>query len=166
MSLFKSIAGAIAPIAGSFLGGPIGGALGTAIGGILAPQTVPRPAMPRTPGFQAGLPILPGAGAVGRVARSPVIRRGGAEAAGFLGDAAQSLFGSDECPKGFHLDKKTRSKCVRNRRMNPMNPRAFRRATRRIKGAKKFAAEVEKVIPKRTRARAAPRGHHQHLHHN
>lgn len=35
------------------------------------------------------------------------------------------------CPAGFHLDKATGSKCVRNRRMDVANPRALRRAIRR-----------------------------------
>lgn len=34
-------------------------------------------------------------------------------------------------PRGFHLDKKTQSKWVKNRSMNPANPRALRRAVRR-----------------------------------
>lgn len=40
--------------------------------------------------------------------------------------------GGDQCPKGFHLDKESGSKCVRNRRMNSLNPRALNRAIRRV----------------------------------
>lgn len=35
------------------------------------------------------------------------------------------------CPSGYHLDKQTQSKCVKNRRMNPGNARALRRSIRR-----------------------------------
>ena len=37
--------------------------------------------------------------------------------------------------KGYHLDKKTQSKWVKNRRMTPLNARALRRAIRRESGA-------------------------------
>ncbi len=43
------------------------------------------------------------------------------------------------CPTGFHLDKTEGVKCVRNRRMNIANPRALRRAMRRVQGFEKLA---------------------------
>ncbi len=42
-------------------------------------------------------------------------------------------------PAGYHLDKKTRSRWVRNRRMNIANPRALRKAMRRVQGFEKLA---------------------------
>jgi len=42
-------------------------------------------------------------------------------------------------PAGYHLDKATRSRWVRNRRMNIANPRALRRAMRRVQGFEKLA---------------------------
>lgn len=54
------------------------------------------------------------------------------------------------CPSGFHLDKRTRTRCVRNRRMNPLNGRAAMRAIRRIKGARKMLQKIERQLPKRT----------------
>jgi len=44
---------------------------------------------------------------------------------------------------GYHLDKKTRSYEVRNRSMNPANPRALRRAVRREQG---FVALAKRVL--------------------
>ncbi len=43
------------------------------------------------------------------------------------------------CPVGFHPDKATGTKCVRNRRMNVANPRALRRSMRRVQGFEKLA---------------------------
>jgi len=42
-------------------------------------------------------------------------------------------------PQGYHLDKRTRTRLVRNRRMNIANPRALRRAMRRVQGFEKLA---------------------------
>ena len=42
-------------------------------------------------------------------------------------------------PAGYHLDKATRSRWVRNRRMNVANPRALRKAMRRVQGFEKLA---------------------------
>jgi len=42
-------------------------------------------------------------------------------------------------PAGYHLDKATRSRWVRNRRMNIANPRALRKAMRRVQGFEKLA---------------------------
>ncbi|HDZ44417.1 MAG TPA: hypothetical protein ENH80_10805 [Phycisphaerae bacterium] len=68
------------------------------------------------------------------------------------------------CPTGFHLDKRSRSRCVRNRRMNPLNGRAASRAIRRIKGARKMLQKIERSLP-RAKARATPRhGHRVHVH--
>lgn len=39
-----------------------------------------------------------------------------------------------DCESGYHLDKTTRSKCVRNRKVNYTNPRALSRASKRLDG--------------------------------
>jgi len=54
------------------------------------------------------------------------------------------------CPTGFHLDKRTGTKCVRNRRMNVANPRALRRSMRRVQGFEKLARRTI-VFTRRTR---------------
>lgn len=48
--------------------------------------------------------------------------------------------------------------CRYTRRMNPLNPRALRRAIRRVKGATKIAREVDRITgSRRRRALPAPR---------
>jgi len=58
---------------------------------------------------------------------------------------------------------------ARRRRMNPLNPKALRRATRRLssfnKMAKKTQAELAKLAPPRAR-RAPHHGHHGKHHHH
>jgi hypothetical protein len=49
-----------------------------------------------------------------------------------------------ECPGGWHRDKQTGTKCVRNRRMNPANPRALRRAIRRQESFVRLARKALK----------------------
>lgn len=46
------------------------------------------------------------------------------------------------CPSGYHPEKSGKRYCVRNRRMNPLNPRALSRATRRVGG---FARAVKRA---------------------
>jgi len=46
------------------------------------------------------------------------------------------------CPTGYHPEKQGEPYCVRNRRMNPLNPRALSRATRRVGG---FARAVKRA---------------------
>jgi len=46
------------------------------------------------------------------------------------------------CPTGYHPEKSGAPYCVRNRRMNPLNPRALSRATRRVGG---FARAVKRA---------------------
>jgi len=46
------------------------------------------------------------------------------------------------CPSGYHPEKQGKPFCVRNRRMNPLNPRALSRATRRVGG---FARAVKRA---------------------
>lgn len=69
--------------------------------------------------------------------------------------------------KGFHLNRSgyhtnegyvaPRSKCVPNRRMNPLNGHAARRAISRIKGARKMLQRIERSLPKRA-AKSSTRG--------
>lgn len=50
--------------------------------------------------------------------------------------------GMQGCPSGYHPEKSGQPYCVRNRRMNPLNPRALSRAGRRIGG---FARAVKRA---------------------
>lgn len=67
------------------------------------------------------------------------------------------IFGGGEagcpgCCKGFHVAKTqdpnapSFGQCVRNRRMNPLNPRALRRATRRLKGFERAVKSTRKQL--------------------
>lgn len=56
--------------------------------------------------------------------------------------------GTVGCPSGYHPEKSGKGYCVRNRRMNPLNPRALARAGRRVGGfarAVKRARSLKKV---------------------
>lgn len=53
------------------------------------------------------------------------------------------------CPKGHHPDKKFGVKCVKNRRMNPLNHRALRRAIRRMDGFEGIARKMGYTKKKR-----------------
>lgn len=88
---------------------PIGAAVGIAggvLGGLVAKPTMQIP-IPGT-----GIRIKPSAAFPG----------------------GEPLFQRSSCPPGYHLDKRYGATCVRNRSMNPANPRALRRAIRRQKG--------------------------------
>lgn len=70
------------------------------------------------------------------------------------------LFGGDPgcptqaCCKGFHIAKTkdpnnpSFGKCVRNRRMNALNPRALRRSTRRLASFNRMAKNTQKELRK------------------
>ena len=63
--------------------------------------------------------------------------------------AVQSGLTGSPCGSGYHLDKQTRSRCVRNRKMNYSNIRATKRAVRRIKGAEKVFRQILQVQGKK-----------------
>lgn len=118
---------------------PQAGGLPAIIGPIISrvlPSTVPS--LPRIVGPTAG-------GVVGGLVGN------------LLGGGGGAVTGA--CPSGYHLAKDGSGRCVRNRRMNSLNPRAFRRAVRRLKGARRFAREVEKVFPRPRRAPARSTRH-------
>jgi hypothetical protein len=123
-SAFKFLKKKVLPIVGGIIGGPVGVAVG-ALGG-LAAATKPRQALPA--------PMAPPPGSIGGAVSFP----GGTtvSVAGVMpGHAAMGA----HAPAGYHLDKATRSRWVRNRRMNIANPRALRKAMRRVAGFEKLA---------------------------
>lgn len=61
-----------------------------------------------------------------------------------------------ECPKGFHQAKDGSGRCVRNRRMNSLNPRALRRCLRRIEGFQNFVKRSGLTVSPR-RGRRKPK---------
>jgi hypothetical protein len=160
MSIFSTIGKALRAVAStaiqSFIPGPIGGALASPLAPQIAAPKAIRAALPVAP-------ALPGIGAVGRALVVPALSGGS-----FLdpGVPGPGIFSPDRPPKGFHLSKQAPFHFVRNRRMNPLNPKAFRRSVRRIKGAVRFAKEVDKVVAIRPRPRRAHHDHHRHHGHH
>jgi len=122
-----------------------GGVIGTIIdlvGGIVTGRTPSSPPLPPLPGFSQ-LPQLP---------QNGDFTLGGAIPANGVGCATAA------CCKGQHLNKSRGcdgsppgSKCVSNRRMNPLNKRALTRATRRLKGFERAVKSTRKQL--RTLAR-------------
>lgn len=62
--------------------------------------------------------------------------------------------GDQACCKGFHVAKTkdpnspSFGKCVRNRRMNALNPKALRRSTRRLSSFNRMAKNTQKELRK------------------
>lgn len=111
-------------VVGGLVGGPAGAVLaGATIGGAVA-TTVMKPSPPMTPP----------PGTIGGAVSFP----GGIQVSGALALPSHAAVGA-HAPSGFHLDKATRSRWVRNRRMNVANPRALRKAMRRVQGFEKLA---------------------------
>ena len=125
MSLFKFVKKGVRAI-GGFATGGIGGAFAGWKG---PPRQAPRmpPRMAARPGLPAVLKApprsLPGAGRVlGRVGTAVTV-----------GGVAASLLGDDEQPR-------------KRRRMNPCNPKALTRATRRMNAYMKQHKKVEQAL--------------------
>lgn len=149
MGFFKSIKKAIKktikPLAQRAVGA-FGGPVGAAIFGAATVQ----PRLPRAPGGAPTFPAIP-ALPPGVAAPTQLTTR---QAARGAVRAAEFVQAGMACPPGFHPAKDGSGRCVRNRRMNPMNPRAARRAIRRIKAARKMLMQIERQLPKQ---RARPR---------
>lgn len=108
-------------VAPSILGGMAGAALP-----LPSPTAATPPIMAPPPGTIGGAIAFPGGVSIS-AARVPGVSQYAAPVAGGV------------TPSGYHLDKATRSRWVRNRRMNIANPRALRRAMRRVQGFEKLA---------------------------
>lgn len=126
-SLWKGVKRVAAPIIGGMIAGPAGAAVGRAM-------TMPKP----TPTFPAvGQQFLPPP-APGQRIGPPAPRPGGRTRIGPPAAAAGCP------PSGYHLAKDGSGRFVRNRRMNPSNPKALRRAIRRTDGFVKLAKRALK----------------------
>lgn len=133
----------------------VGGAVGFATGGVggavagvastlqrkTVKQAVAAPTMTALPSTRQLLPPLPVPG-TGLALQSPfALQNGGAMATKAQADAARCK--SMSCPSGFHPNKAdyflkdgtfvpAGTRCVKNRRRNPLNPRALDRSLGRI----------------------------------
>jgi len=120
-SVFKLVKRVARPVLGGLVGGPIGAVIAGAAGGAASRQPAVVPATP-PPGTIGGAVSFPG-GTTVSVAGVPRMPGGVAGA----------------CPSGYHLAKDGSGRWVRNRRMNIANPRALRKAMRRVQGFEKLA---------------------------
>jgi len=159
-----TITGAAKVAIGTAIGGPIGGLIGSTLG--KSRQRVPILTYP-TPGvgsqqlFPAaagqvifrGLPPLIKAGV--KILKKPAVAGG---IGGAVGSVVANIFDEDGNIVGTRR---------RRRRMNPCNPKALRRAVRRLsmyhKQNKKIEAQLRKLAPRPARRRA-PAHHHDHHH--
>lgn len=137
------------PGIGSFLGGLVKTAVGFVPGvGPIASKVLTRLTEHAKPAAGA---ITAAAGTVkGAIVKHPVLSAAaGAGAVGMtMGAVAERMMGpGGACPRGHHISKSKHAKhfgqCVRNRRMNAANPRALRRAVRRLHS---FARHYRKVV--------------------
>jgi len=139
-SIWKGIK-KIAPIV---LGGAIGGPAGAVIGGLGGGGGAPgTPGVPmRIPGTVGGAISFPGGTGIQLGYQPGEAYRGGKYGA-LRGRAPPAIVGpgamGGQCPTGYHLAKDGSGRMVRNRRMNIANPRALRRAMRRVQGFEKMA---------------------------
>ena len=127
--LFSFIGKALKTVGGLVPG--VGGIMKT-VGGFLD-----RPSAPAAPAFQPY-----GGGMVNLMAPQ------GVPTPGLMGMAQRAVPGGASgyqgCTPGYHLDKTTKTKCVRNRSMNVANPKALRRAIRREAGFVTLAKQALK----------------------
>lgn len=157
MSLLGTLGGIAGGIAGFATGG-IGGAisgykLGSGLGGTNVnpiAASVPQFAPPNAGGLFGGGGPLPGLFGPGGTVTKFLDPQGNIQPAG-----------GGSCPRGYHLNKHAlaaskrhgavpaRSICVRNRHLNPMNPRALSRALRREKRARKIVRKLHVFAPVR-----------------
>lgn len=132
------------PVVGAAIGGYIGGAGTAPPTGRAPPIMVPPTAPPQFPtgigtsvgpwggiAFPGGTQIV--GGLVPGQGRLPPFTATGA---GVLPGGGR---GSGMVPSGYHFAKDGSGRLVRNRRMNIANPRALRRAMRRVQGFEKLA---------------------------
>jgi len=133
-SLWKGIKKIAPTVIGGIIGGPIGAVVGAAGGA--GPPRLPAP-----PGTIGGAITFPG-GTMISSAYQPMGAgiqtrgRGSSVIGGMVPSAGRA---GGVCPSGYHLAKDGSGRMVRNRRMNIANPRALRRAMRRVQGFEKLA---------------------------
>jgi len=165
--------GGVAKLAGNILPGPLG-LVAKGVGGLLAGNGKPQnPSIAAKPLPASMLPVLynqPAAGA-GQFAAQPqgdqygIINIGGSQIPALPygpGNQTQSGAGAmipatnGACPSGYHRNKvgyfskksgwvAAGSVCVKNRKRNPLNPRALSRSISRIHSAKNAAAFLSRV---------------------
>lgn len=138
-SLWKGIKKVAAPIVGGLIGGPVGAMIGGAVGGGGTPPIMQQ-RVPQVPASQEYYTRLgPLTQRSMKITPVPQLGYGGRMGPVSRSTSVVSSTGTGCCPVGYHLDKATGTRCVRNRRMNVANPRALRRSMRRVQGFEKLA---------------------------
>jgi len=150
--LWKGIKKAAPALLGFAVGG-IPGALAATAGGQGAPPKV----IPGPGGLQTiqGIPVggaltMPGGMRLSAGAMIPGSGRLPPYTASGPGVLPMGGRGGGMVPSGYHFAKDGSGRLVRNRRMNIANPRALRRAMRRVQGFEKLAKRTI-VFTRRTR---------------
>jgi len=136
-SIWKGLKKVAPVVLGGMLGGPAGAIIAGSAGG--GKQT---PRLPSIPGTLGGAITFPGGTQISTAYHGGQIIpgiKGGGTGGGPPGRMAASLGPVGQCPTGYHLAKDGSGRMVRNRRMNIANPRALRRAMRRVQGFEKLA---------------------------
>jgi len=122
-----------------FIPGPIGTIARVAAGaGIAVAAGSQLRTPPIRPAPQPKYPIVSFPGGGGRMTRFGPRVPAGPGPFSLAGPIAAAGPG-EPCPTGYHLAKDGSGRWVRNRRMNIANPRALRRAMRRVQGFEKLA---------------------------
>lgn len=169
--IFSSIGraiGSVARVAGGILPGPLGTAA-RAVGNVLAPARAPV-ASPASLVQMTAPPVLQAPGSfTGVRIGGPSGFQVGYQTGQTGSVSVQGVPGMNGgCPSGYHLNKSgyflksgqyvpPGTACVKNRRMNPANPKALRRGLRRAAGFGKLARRARRDI-----ARAAHAVGHKH----
>lgn len=139
-SLWKVVKTVGGGVIGGMLGGPAGAMAGAQAGAGGKPGPGKALTLPGT--FGGGIAFPGGMSITGGYTGGVMVPGQGrlppftATGAGVLPAGGRGGVG---IPIGFHLDKRTGTYLVRNRRMNIANPRALRRAMRRVQGFEKLA---------------------------
>jgi len=133
-SIWKGIKKIAPTIIGGMIGGPMGAIVASGAGG------VGQPRLPAPPGTIGGAVSFPGGMSLSGAYQPMGMQMSRAQAQSMPGKFPGGRPGPSEmCPTGYHLAKDGSGRMVRNRRMNIANPRALRRAMRRVQGFEKLA---------------------------
>lgn len=146
MSILGNVFKAVKRVALPVLANTILPGAGPVVAGAMSARSPARaPAMGFAP---QTLPTL------ARTAGPTLMRAGFTDWLPDVGVPGPGVFSQTKPPAGYHLSKRPPYKFVKNRRMNPANPKAARRAIRRIKATRKLLQDIERQLPKqKTRTR-------------
>lgn len=167
--LVKAVGGAV----GGFIsGGPAGAILGAAR--TVLPSAKPSVFVAQSPsagtvmtaGSMAGLPALPGIGLPGGVGKTGVslvpfgqgglVQPMGVAPGGATGPLVGTNGAGAACQRGYHFNRtgyftkkygyiEKGTVCIKNRRRNPLNPRALSRAMSRLESAKNASKALSRI---------------------